>query len=74
MVLEDDDFWPPEKLEKQLSAFDELENVLSWGRVAIVNSKGKIVGAILSKNFTNRMTKLTYHNKPKRRRLKKLLF
>ncbi|RIH99421.1 glycosyltransferase, partial [candidate division NPL-UPA2 bacterium Unc8] len=42
-VLEGDDFWPPDKLEKQISAFDREEVVLSWGKAAITNSDGKII-------------------------------
>ncbi len=41
--LEGDDFWPPNKLEKQLPYFEKQEVVLSWGRGDTVNSEGKIL-------------------------------
>lgn len=41
-VLEGDDFWPPDKLQKQVPAFVEREVVLNWGKVAFVNSEGKV--------------------------------
>lgn len=40
-VLEGDDFWPPNKLEKQISAFNRPEVVLSWGKSMATNSMGK---------------------------------
>jgi len=43
-VLEGDDFWPPGKLEKQVPVFDNEDVILSWGKVATVNTKGKTLG------------------------------
>lgn len=40
-ILEGDDFWPPNKLEKQVPAFIRPEVVLSWGRGIMTNSIGK---------------------------------
>ena len=42
-VLEGDDFWPPNKLEKQVPVFERQEIVLSWGRRGIVNDRGEIM-------------------------------
>jgi glycosyltransferase involved in cell wall biosynthesis len=42
-VLEGDDYWPPNKLERQVSAFDDPGVVLSWGRVRQVNARGRVV-------------------------------
>jgi glycosyltransferase involved in cell wall biosynthesis len=36
-ILEGDDTWPADKLEKQLSSFDDARVVLSWGRGVIVD-------------------------------------
>ena len=40
-VLEGDDFWPPDKLEKQIPVFDRIQVVLSWGKVAITSNDGE---------------------------------
>jgi Glycosyl transferase family 2 len=39
-VLEGDDFWPPDKLERQLPAFNDPEIVLSWGQAAETDAVG----------------------------------
>ncbi len=41
-VLEGDDFWPPWKLEKQVSTFNE-QTVLCFGKAVVINSAGKIL-------------------------------
>jgi glycosyltransferase involved in cell wall biosynthesis len=43
-ILEGDDYWPEYKLEKQLSSFDDLEVVMSWGKSDIVNEENIIAG------------------------------
>jgi len=40
-ILEGDDFWPPNKLERQIPAFNRREAVLSWGRCIATNRMGK---------------------------------
>lgn len=40
-ILEGDDYWPVNKLEKQIPAFSLEDVVLSWGRCAWVNNEGK---------------------------------
>lgn len=42
-VLEGDDFWPPDKLEKQVPVFIRHEVVLSWGKAVFVNSNGETI-------------------------------
>jgi glycosyltransferase involved in cell wall biosynthesis len=39
-ILEGDDFWPPDKLEKQLPGFEDPEVVLSWGLAAETDPAG----------------------------------
>jgi Glycosyl transferase family 2 len=39
-VLEGDDFWPPDKLERQLPAFRNPQIVLSWGQAAETDADG----------------------------------
>jgi glycosyltransferase involved in cell wall biosynthesis len=41
-VLEGDDFWPPDKLDRQLPAFEDPEVVLSWGRAAETDEVGNV--------------------------------
>ena len=40
-ILEGDDFWPPDKLAKQISAFNKQEVVLSWGKAVVTTSGGE---------------------------------
>ncbi|MFC1992467.1 glycosyltransferase family 2 protein [Chloroflexota bacterium] len=42
-VLEGDDFWPPDKLEKQVPVFKRPDIMLCWGRAAYVNSSSDII-------------------------------
>jgi glycosyltransferase involved in cell wall biosynthesis len=37
-ILEGDDYWPPDKLERMLPAFDNPEVVLAYGRTSVVSS------------------------------------
>ena len=57
-VLEGDDFWPPDKLEKQVPVFGKEEIVLSWGKVARTDSSGSKITQIYPcknlKRFRNR--------------------
>jgi glycosyltransferase involved in cell wall biosynthesis len=66
-ILEGDDFWPPYKLEKQIAAFERQEVVLSWGKAAITNSKGRII-MVSPKGLK------WFRNRSKEEILKKLLF
>ena len=40
-ILEGDDFWPPDKLERQLPALEDPEVVLSWGLAVETDPAGK---------------------------------
>ena len=40
-VLEGDDFWPQDKLERQLPEFEDPEVVLSWGLAAETDPAGE---------------------------------
>ena len=42
-ILEGDDFWPADKLEKQISYFKKREVTLTWGIAGITNSAGKVL-------------------------------
>ncbi len=42
-ILEGDDFWPHDKLEKQITCFERRDVVLTWGVVGITNSNGNII-------------------------------
>jgi len=50
-ILEGDDFWPSNKLEKQILAFEDPEVVLSWGIGVYVDEEGKIVGKSKAPGF-----------------------
>lgn len=39
-ILEGDDMWPPDKLEKQLAVFEDASVGFSYGRVQIVDQQG----------------------------------
>lgn len=45
-ILEGDDFWPIDKLSKQIKSFDNKDIGLSWGDGFYVNEKGKIICSI----------------------------
>ncbi|VVB71973.1 Glycosyltransferase AglE [uncultured archaeon] len=45
-ILEGDDFWPPDKLEIQIKAFDRSDVVLSWGKALVVDSQGKKIAVL----------------------------
>ena len=40
-ILEGDDAWPPDKLERQVPLFDDPGTVLSWGRGALIDADGR---------------------------------
>jgi glycosyltransferase involved in cell wall biosynthesis len=40
-ILEGDDAWPPNKLERQVPAFDDSRTLLSWGRGALIDADGR---------------------------------
>jgi len=42
-VLEGDDFWPKDKLENQIKAFDDKNVIFSYGNWAMTNQSGKTV-------------------------------
>jgi len=70
-ILEGDDYWPEDKLEKQLTCFDNKKVVLSWGRGRVVNENNKILYEIFLKDF--RKYKDIYNNYISPIALKKLL-
>jgi glycosyltransferase involved in cell wall biosynthesis len=43
-ILEGDDFWPPDKLEKQILSFADSGVTLTWGIGVNVNADGKPIG------------------------------
>jgi glycosyltransferase involved in cell wall biosynthesis len=40
-ILEGDDAWPADKLERQVPLFDDHRTVLSWGRGALIDADGR---------------------------------
>ena len=40
-ILEGDDAWPADKLERQIPLFDDPQTVLSWGRGALIDAEGR---------------------------------
>jgi len=54
-ILEGDDFWPKNKLEIQLSLFDDKKVILTWGKACIVTEDNKFVKSIPQQieNFLN---------------------
>jgi glycosyltransferase involved in cell wall biosynthesis len=43
-ILEGDDFWPKEKLENQISAFNDPEVILTWGKANVTDTRNDIIG------------------------------
>jgi glycosyltransferase involved in cell wall biosynthesis len=54
-VLEGDDFWPTDKIERQLRHFDRPEIVLSWGVTGITNEAGELQETHPKANAISRM-------------------
>lgn len=42
-ILEGDDFWPQDKLEKEIGAFNDPKVVLAWGKGIVVDQLGRIL-------------------------------
>ncbi len=42
-ILEGDDYWPPDKMERQLGAFQDDNVVLTFGKVAIVTADRRLI-------------------------------
>jgi glycosyltransferase involved in cell wall biosynthesis len=42
-ILEGDDAWPADKLERQVPTFDDPATFLSWGRGALIDAEGRAV-------------------------------
>lgn len=40
-ILEGDDFWPSDKIEKEIIAFESQEVILAWGNGVVTNEFGK---------------------------------
>lgn len=70
-ILEGDDCWPEDKLEKQLPYFNNNKVVLSWGRGILIDANSKIIGEISPQNF-DRYQEI-YQNTPPGMALRKLL-
>lgn len=70
-ILEGDDYWPKNKLEKQLPSFDNSNIIISWGKGLMVDSNNKLIREIFPKDF-NRYEKI-YQNTPPGIALRKLL-
>jgi hypothetical protein len=43
-ILEGDDLWPPDKLERQVPLFDDPRTVVSWGCATLIDDAGRTVG------------------------------
>ncbi len=72
-ILEGDDYWPKDKLEKQIIFFNNDKVILVWGKGAYINAKGKIIRLMSFPRISLR-SKSIYYNKPIGMALKKLLF
>lgn len=66
-LLDGDDCWPSDKLQKQIAVFDKPEVILSWGKQATIDATGKII-EVSPSDFT------LFRNKTQREILRRLLF
>ncbi|MCX7974181.1 MAG: glycosyltransferase family 2 protein [Candidatus Aminicenantes bacterium] len=69
-ILEGDDFWPPQKLKKQLKAFENYNVHFCWGKVAMVDERGEILGIIPTRKLKDNVSR----NRPPGNILKILLY
>jgi glycosyltransferase involved in cell wall biosynthesis len=58
-VLEGDDFWPADKIARQLPLFDRPEVVLSWGVALMTSEAGEVVGISPERAVVARMQGMT---------------
>jgi glycosyltransferase involved in cell wall biosynthesis len=54
-VLEGDDFWPTDKIERQLPLFDSPDVVLSWGRAYLSDEFNEVRGTFPGTRLVARM-------------------
>jgi glycosyltransferase involved in cell wall biosynthesis len=71
-ILEGDDYWPKDKLEKQIVFFSNDKVVLVWGEGAYVNEENKIIKQMPFPKI-NSKSMYIYQNRPVGIILKKLL-
>jgi len=71
-ILEGDDFWPADKLEKQIPYFDDAGVILTWGKGIIVDDKNQVIDEMMPKHFNK--YKNIYQNIPIGIALNRLLF
>lgn len=71
-ILEGDDLWPENKLEKQIPCFRENKVVLAWGKGVIVNFEGESIGIVPFPKINNKLRNI-YENRPVGYALNKLL-
>jgi len=69
-ILEGDDFWPKEKLARQINSFERKNVVLSWSRAALTDDRGTILGVRPLK----KMRADILFNRPQGAVLKELLY
>jgi len=43
-ILEGDDRWPPDKLERQVPMFDARTTLLTWGRADLIDAANRVTG------------------------------
>lgn len=61
-ILEGDDYWPRDKLEKQIPLFEDVNVVLTWGKGVVVSKIGKRLYEIYPKKFIKYQN--IYENRP----------
>lgn len=61
-ILEGDDFWPEDKLKKEVPLFSDTNIVMAWGRAVQVDVYGKATNIIPEYNFKKDIH--TWRNKP----------
>jgi glycosyltransferase involved in cell wall biosynthesis len=45
-IMEGDDRWPADKLEVQVSSFEDQQTLLSWGRADLIDEQGTRIGEL----------------------------
>ena len=64
-ILEGDDFWPPDKLESLIPAFEHPETVLAYGFACLVTKTGRTTHqTVPPQYFFNRFTRSALCNDP----------
>jgi len=73
-ILEGDDLWPSDKLEKQLPTLNSSKVILSWGKIGLIDDKEEILKILPKFDLHKAKLEMIYRNNPPGHILEEILF